>query len=137
MIVDSHTHILPPDVVSDMPKFMSRDETLRNLFRNGSRVSTAETLLNSMNQNKIDYSIVMGMGWSDYSFNQYVNEYLIESQINQVEDSLPSQVSRHNMEIQVFTKQNGVLLLAVMGLERFIFQNKRWQENPSIFWSPT
>ena len=23
----------------------------------------------------------MGMGWSDYSFNQYVNEYLIESQI--------------------------------------------------------
>ena len=81
MIVDSHTHILPPDVVSDMPKFMSRDETLRNLFRNGSRVSTAETLLNSMNQNKIDYSIVMGMGWSDYSFNQYVNEYLIESQI--------------------------------------------------------
>ena len=82
MIVDSHTHILPPDVVSDMPKFMSRDETLRNLFRNGSRVSTAETLLNSMNQNKIDYSIVMGMGWSDYSFNQYVNEYLIESQVN-------------------------------------------------------
>ena len=81
MIVDSHTHILPPDVVSDMPKFMSRDKTLCNLFRNGSRVSTAETLLNSMNQNKIDYSIVMGMGWSDYSFNQYVNEYLIESQI--------------------------------------------------------
>ena len=60
---------------------MSRDKTLCNLFRNGSRVSTAETLLNSMNQNKIDYSIVMGMGWSDYSFNQYVNEYLIESQI--------------------------------------------------------
>ena len=82
MIVDSHTHILPPDVVSDMPKFMSRDKTLCNLFRNGSRVSTAETLLNSMNQNKIDYSIVMGMGWSDYSFNQYVNEYLIESQVN-------------------------------------------------------
>ena len=81
MIVDSHTHILPPDVVSDMPKFMSRDKTLCNLFRNGSRVSTAETLLNSMNQNKIDYSIVMGMGWSDYSFNQYVNEYLIESQV--------------------------------------------------------
>ena len=60
---------------------MSKDKTLYNLFHHGGRLSTADTLLNSIDQNKIDHSVVMGMGWSDYSFNRYVNDYLIESEI--------------------------------------------------------
>ncbi|SVD06664.1 uncharacterized protein METZ01_LOCUS359518, partial [marine metagenome] len=64
MIIDSHTHILPPDVISDMPKFMSNDKTLYNLFHNGGKLGTADSLLNSMDQNNVDFSVVMGMGWA-------------------------------------------------------------------------
>ena len=82
MIIDSHTHILPPDVISDMPKFMSQDRTLYSLFQNGGKLGTAESLLDSMDQNNVDFSIVMGMGWADHSFNSYVNDYLMESQLS-------------------------------------------------------
>lgn len=82
MIIDSHTHILPPDVISDMPKFMSNDKTLYNLFHNGGKLGTADSLLDSMDQNNVDFSVVMGMGWVDQSFNSYVNDYLMESHIN-------------------------------------------------------
>ena len=61
---------------------MSQDRTLYSLFQNGGKLGTADSLLDSMDQNNVDFSIVMGMGWADHSFNSYVNDYLMESQLS-------------------------------------------------------
>ena len=91
MIIDSHTHILPPDISSNFQLYADKDLTLRTLFPKGykSKFSTAEQLLSSMETNKIRISIVLGMGWTDTGLNTYVNDYLIESSRKYPKQILP------------------------------------------------
>ena len=79
MIVDGHTHILPLEITENLSKYTKTDSTLNELFNPRSKTSTAEALIKSMDEQGIEISVVMGMGWTDHSLNQYVNDYLLES----------------------------------------------------------
>ena len=79
MIVDSHTHILPLEITKNLSKYSKNDSTLNELFNPRSKTSTAEALIDCMDEHGIEISVVMGMGWTDHSLNQYVNDYLLES----------------------------------------------------------
>jgi len=81
LIIDSHTHILPGDISENFDSYAKKDLLLRTLFPKDKnpRFSTAEQLVNSMETNQINISIVLGMGWTDLGLNRHVNDYLIES----------------------------------------------------------
>ncbi|MFL2756083.1 MAG: amidohydrolase family protein [Dehalococcoidia bacterium] len=88
-IIDSHTHILPKDVKNNIHKYLNIDSTFNTLFSNAQNICTAEELIDSMGVLKIDTSIILGMGWNDNKFNEYVNDYLIESSKKYPEKLIP------------------------------------------------
>lgn len=80
MIIDSHTHILPPDIIKKKDQYVRKDLTFKTLFTSkNSSMSTVEQLISTMDQYGISCSAVLGMGWKDDGLNSYVNDYLIES----------------------------------------------------------
>ena len=88
-IIDSHTHILPKDIKDNIHKYLDRDSTFNELFSNAESICTAEELIESMEISKIDTSVILGMGWSDHKFNEYINDYLIESSNNYPTQLIP------------------------------------------------
>ena len=80
MIIDSHTHILPPDIIKRKEYYLQKDSTFSDLFASkNSAMSTADTLITKMDQYDISSSVVLGMGWQDSGMNSYVNDYLLDS----------------------------------------------------------
>ena len=59
MIVDSHTHILPLEITKNISKYSKYDSTLNELFNPRTKTSTAEELINSMDELGIEISVVM------------------------------------------------------------------------------
>ena len=88
-IIDSHTHILPKDIKDNVHKYLDRDSTFNELFNNAESICTAEELIESMEISNIDTSVILGMGWSDHKFNEYINDYLIESSNNYPTQLIP------------------------------------------------
>ncbi|MFL2760164.1 MAG: amidohydrolase family protein [Dehalococcoidia bacterium] len=82
MIIDSHTHILPPDILKRKEHYIRKDLTFKTLFvSKNSTIATIEALISTMDQCGISSSAVLGMGWKDDGLNSYVNDYIIESSL--------------------------------------------------------
>lgn len=88
MIVDFHTHILPPNFQQHREHYLRRDRTFAALFANPkSRIATAEQLLHAMDsamdpaicESGVDVAVVMGYGWTDSEVAYEANDYLLES----------------------------------------------------------
>ncbi len=89
IIVDSHTHILQSYVDTKRERFLDTDKTFKELFSNGEKIAKVEELINSMDQNNIDTSIVLGFGWNDIELARRCNEYIIESYIKYPKRIIP------------------------------------------------
>ena len=82
MIIDSHTHILPPDIIKRKDHYIKADSTFKTLFTSkNSTMVTVENLIGTMDQCGISSSAVLGMGWTDDGLNSYVNDYILESSL--------------------------------------------------------
>ena len=80
MIIDFHTHIFPPFVRDERHRYLERDATLGELYADPSaRMATAEDLLTAMDEDGVDRSVVMGIGWTDLGLAREANDYIIES----------------------------------------------------------
>ena len=80
MIVDFHTHILPDRFEQHREKYLTMDTSFAELYSGPkSKIVTAENLINSMNINGVDISVVMGIGWSNIDMAMEANDYIIES----------------------------------------------------------
>jgi predicted TIM-barrel fold metal-dependent hydrolase len=80
MIVDFHTHILPDRFEQNREKYLTMDTSFAELYSAPkSKIVTAENLINSMNINGVDISVVMGIGWSNIDMAMEANDYIIES----------------------------------------------------------
>ena len=67
MIIDTHTHILPPSFRTERSKYIARDATLKELFADAdTSLATAEELITAMDEAEVDISIVSGIGWTDW-----------------------------------------------------------------------
>jgi predicted TIM-barrel fold metal-dependent hydrolase len=90
LIIDAHTHILPPEVISHKKRFLQQDSTFKNLFsNNSSNMRTADELIESMDLLGIEKSAILGMGWKDDGFNSFINDYIIESSEKYSERLIP------------------------------------------------
>ncbi|MCH8200247.1 MAG: amidohydrolase [Chloroflexi bacterium] len=80
MIVDFHTHILPPSFQERRAEIAERDATFAALFANDdARMATADDLIDAMDQDGVDTSVVLGYGWCDKDVARESNDYLLAS----------------------------------------------------------
>lgn len=80
MIVDFHTHILPPEFQRYRSEFAARDTTFAEILGNPkAKFATAEDLIEAMDRDNVDFSVVMGFGWTDYGIARSANDYIIDS----------------------------------------------------------
>ena len=80
MIIDSHSHILPPRFQELRAQLRAQDDTFAALFaRENAAMATAETLIEAMDSAEVSRSVVMGMGWTDPLVAREANDYIIDA----------------------------------------------------------
>ena len=79
MIVDFHTHIFPPWLRERRDIYVQRDRTFGELYANPkAAMADDDDLIGVMDEDGVDVSVVMGMGWTDIGLARDANDYLIE-----------------------------------------------------------
>jgi predicted TIM-barrel fold metal-dependent hydrolase len=80
VIVDCHTHIFSQAVVAGRDALITSDPTFGELYGNPkARLATAEELLASMDESRIDTSIALGFAWRDEALCRRHNDYLLDT----------------------------------------------------------
>jgi predicted TIM-barrel fold metal-dependent hydrolase len=80
MIIDFHTHVLPPRVKEDRSVYVARDAAFAQIY-SGEKVKivTAPDLIESMDREGITVSVIVNYGWSTHEFCVETNDYILES----------------------------------------------------------
>ena len=79
MLIDSHSHIMPPDFKSRRADICKLDLTFAELFSsNDQKFAAVEDLLISMEKSNINKSVIMGVGWTDIDIATEANRYIVE-----------------------------------------------------------
>ena len=80
MIIDTHTHIFPDTVIQRRSEYCIQDKGFCSIYSNEkARMINIEGLLDVMDKNLIDISIICGFPWQDDDINKMCNDYLLES----------------------------------------------------------
>lgn len=80
MIVDFHTHIHPPELRDRREHYLRSDATFRELYSDPkAKLTTVENLIEAMDEDGSDVSVVMGVGWTDRGLARESNDYVIDS----------------------------------------------------------
>lgn len=80
MIIDSHTHVFPPELIRRRESLLDRDVTLAEMFSDPrSRMADAEELVATMDGAAVDLSVMVGIGWNDPGLAREANDYLIDA----------------------------------------------------------
>jgi predicted TIM-barrel fold metal-dependent hydrolase len=79
MLIDFHTHIVPPRVKQDRDMYTG-DPLFRLLYGSPkAKLATAEDLIASMDRNGVDISVALNIGWSSAALCAETNDYIMES----------------------------------------------------------
>ena len=80
MIIDFHTHVFPPRVKEDRARYIRSDPLFASLYSDPkAKIATADDLINSMDQNGIDVSVILNGGWATHELCVEINNYILES----------------------------------------------------------
>jgi uncharacterized protein len=80
LIIDFHTHIFPAKIYKNREKYFADEPAFRLLYSSPkSRLADAETLIESMDENHVDKSVVFGFPWKSGEYFRMHNDYVIES----------------------------------------------------------
>jgi len=80
MIVDFHTHILPPGLRGSRDRYLGRDTCFDLLYNDPkAKIATAEELIANMDGEGIDVSVVLNIGWSSHELCRETNDYIMEA----------------------------------------------------------
>ena len=80
MIIDFHTHVFPPWLRERREQYVERDATFGELYGSPrAKMATAEDLVRAMDEDGVDVSVVMGIGWTEQGLAGETNDYVIES----------------------------------------------------------
>ena len=79
MIIDAHTHIFSPRVISHRDEYIRRDPCFALLYNNsGARLVTVQELLVSMDRYGVDVSVIANIGWISQELCAETNEYILD-----------------------------------------------------------
>ncbi|MFC1966529.1 amidohydrolase family protein [Chloroflexota bacterium] len=80
MIIDFHTHIVPPGIKKNQSKYVDSDSCFAILYSSANlKLATADELIDSMDKEGIDISIVLNLGWDKQELCVKTNDYILES----------------------------------------------------------
>ncbi|MFC1992064.1 amidohydrolase family protein [Chloroflexota bacterium] len=80
MIIDFHTHIFPPQIKEDRSKYIDRDPCFAILYSDKkARLATVDELIDSMDKDGVDVSVVLNIGWTTHELCVETNDYILES----------------------------------------------------------
>jgi predicted TIM-barrel fold metal-dependent hydrolase len=80
MIIDFHTHIVPPHIKQNRGNYASNDRGFASIFSDPkAKLATADDVIASMDKDGVDISIVLNYGWKTQSLCVEINDYIMES----------------------------------------------------------
>ncbi len=80
MIIDFHTHIFSPRVKKNRGKYVENDPCFAILYSSPkARIATADELIDSMDKDGVDISVVLNGGWATHELCVETNDYILES----------------------------------------------------------
>ena len=80
MIIDFHTHIVPPKIKENQDKYIESDPCFAILYSNPkAKLATADELIASMDKEGIDISVIVNIGWTTHDLCVETNDYILES----------------------------------------------------------
>ncbi|MFC2006639.1 amidohydrolase family protein [Chloroflexota bacterium] len=80
MIIDFHTHIFPPRIRKNRDKYINIDPFFSTLYSSPkAKLATADELIANMDEEGIDVSVILGIGWTSHELCVETNDYILES----------------------------------------------------------
>ena len=80
MIIDFHTHIFPPWIEEKRDEYLKRDSCFSLLYSQPkAKLVTAEELIASMDEAKVDLSVALNIGWVSHELCVETNDYILDS----------------------------------------------------------
>jgi len=80
MIIDFHTHVVPPQVKKNRGKYVDSDPCFAILYSDKkAKLTTADELIDSMDKDGIDISVIVNIGWTTHDLCVETNDYILES----------------------------------------------------------
>jgi predicted TIM-barrel fold metal-dependent hydrolase len=80
MIIDFHTHVFSPQIKKDRSKYIDNDPCFTILYSDSkAELATADELIDSMDKEGIDVSVIVNYGWTTHELCVETNDYILES----------------------------------------------------------
>jgi len=80
VIIDFHTHIFPSDIRDSREKYFSVEPDFKLLYSSPkSRTVGAAALINAMDEQAVDKSVVFGFPWKNFATLQRHNDYILRA----------------------------------------------------------
>ncbi|UCC17783.1 MAG: amidohydrolase [Dehalococcoidales bacterium] len=80
MIIDFHTHIFSPRIRENRGKYINADPCFAGLYSDSkAKLITADELIESMDSEGIDISVILNIGWNTHELCIETNDYILES----------------------------------------------------------
>jgi len=80
MIIDFHTHVVPPRIKERRDEYLGRDACFALLYAEPeAKLATAEEVIASMDEHGIDKSVILNLGWVSHELCVETNDYILES----------------------------------------------------------
>ncbi len=80
VIIDFHTHVVPPGIKERRDKYLGRDACFSLLYAEPkAKLITAEELIIAMDEHKIGKSVMLNLGWTSHELCVETNDYILES----------------------------------------------------------
>jgi predicted TIM-barrel fold metal-dependent hydrolase len=80
MIIDFHTHIFPEEICADRSKYFPGESAFKLLYDSAkSKLVGAPELVNTMDAQGVDRSVIFGFPWKNLEISKKQNDYIIES----------------------------------------------------------
>lgn len=80
MIIDFHTHVFPPRIEENRQRYVRSDACFAELYSSPkARLATADELIDSMDRDGVDVSVILNGGWATQELCVEINDYILES----------------------------------------------------------
>jgi predicted TIM-barrel fold metal-dependent hydrolase len=80
MLIDFHTHVVPPGIKERRDKYVGRDACFSLLYAEPeAKLATAEEVIASMDEHGIDKSVILNLGWVSHELCVETNDYILEA----------------------------------------------------------
>lgn len=80
MIIDFHTHALPPAVKENRSAWLKKDAAFASIYSGDKvKLGTADDIIASMDRDGVDVSIIVNYSWTTHSLCVETNNYILET----------------------------------------------------------